>query len=79
MLDEDTIGWGRGINWIWMGSSTCMESSLTVEQEAAQAAGPERRLSSQGFVNGVLALTSLPVLESAPGYKVAALGASCSH
>lgn len=56
-----------------------MESSLTVEPDVARAAGPEMPHSSQGFINGVLALTSLPVLESAPGYKVVALGASCRH
>ena len=56
-----------------------IESSLSVEPEAARAAGPEMPHSSQGFVNGVLALTSFPLLGSAPESKVVALGASCRH
>ena len=49
------------------GVKNVMESSLSVEPEAARAAGSERPHSGQGFFNGVLALTSLSVLGSAPG------------
>lgn len=62
-----------------MGSSMWIESSLSMEWEAARVAGPEMPHSSQGFVNGVLALTSFPLLGNTPEYKVVALGAACRH
>lgn len=50
----------------WIGSR------LSVEPEAARPAGPEIPHPSQGFLNGVLALSSLPPLGRAPGCKVVA-------
>lgn len=68
-LPWDTTGQERGIHWIWI---KWIGSRLSVEPEAARPAGPEIPQPSQGFLNGVLALSSLPPLGRAPGCKVVA-------
>lgn len=46
---------------------------LNVEPEAARPVGSEMPHCSQGFINGVLTLTSLPLPGSTPGCKMATL------